>query len=758
MHVLAKLLKLTAWLASFLLAVVALTLLAIWWKPERLLNERNVSWAISRFAPHWKVEWEKFHWSFSPRGALGKDTALLLHDLCVRGPGVDACLPELALDLGFSIDGFSPRVTELRNLVVRAGKVRIETGGDTAQEPPSSPLPDLRVPRLGSLLPPQESLSKLGVLELSVEELELAPPDGPPLRAAARLVKPGREEPRFALVASLRQGKALAWKLDASATLENRQLEASGLVSGRASGLRLRAPFSADWGEELRLRLEPRLDTGGKRYRGKLALSASDSALGLEATSLRLPLSWRSHRLAANGCALTARLHEEKGYPEHSELHCSLHVSTTAKSAPVKEATVALEASTELGLGGNSVHADLDFTARSSQRLFRAKVEGGGRLNFDHAWRFTGVTRPRLTADASIPRFSAVRGLLAGSPWAVPAPFHVLEGEIALAARLEASEGDLLPFRVSLRTNLTGGGQSVVTETSALVQARGVFAGKPAFDVEAEAKLSDVALEAPPLRLESPPQATLDKRFGPRAPPAPKGENNVRWRAHVTSGKPVRIRASLLPEPLPFAVDLRLAHDHRPAGTVTLLPVPVEIFKKRARVEKVVFTLRESSEAVELDGLLIYRNPEALVRILLLGQASEPRVVLQSEPPLSESQIVSLLLFNKSVQELNEEEASSSASMGQALSDGAFGLFTLMFLSSTPIESVGYDPVSDSYSVRVRLGDRTTVSVASDFQGERQYAIRRRIGKRWAVTSELQREEDEGSSSLLTLLEWFNRF
>ncbi len=146
------------------------------------------------------------------------------------------------------------------------------------------------------------------------------------------------------------------------------------------------------------------------------------------------------------------------------------------------------------------------------------------------------------------------------------------------------------------------------------------------------------------------------------------------------------------------------------------------------------------------------------MRILILGTTKEPHVVFESDPPLSQQQVISLLLFNKSVQELNEEEASSSASLSQALADGAFGLFSLVFLSSTPIESVGYDPVSGVYSVRMRVDGKTTVSVASDLEGDRQYAIRRRIGKRWAIRTELQRNEHQGNTALLTLLEWFNRF
>lgn len=737
--------------------MVVLTLGAIWAKPERLLNENNVRRAASRFLPGWKVSWAEFHWSFGQKGWLEKTTDLRVRELCVRSDtgNLDTCLPELGIALGFSIAGLKPRITELSELVAQARHFRLRMA-KTPEDSPASPLPDLRLPRLSDFLPEKESLALLRRLEVSAEQLEIGTAGEEPLRGRLSLKKEGKT---IGLEARLKKARNLSLAVKAGVRLEENEAAVEGSISGLASGWRVRSPLSARWGERLSLSLRPELSRKGKAYSGTFELKATPAELFLTASKLKAPVYWRTHQLQTNNCTLRASLHEKEGYPERSELHCSLQLRAGSAGALVKEASISLRAEIALGRTGSNIHSDLDFEAGSTQELFRASAKGGGRLNFDRQWRFAGVSRPRLLADASVPRFSRLQGLLAGSPWAVPAPFHVLDGEIALHARLEESSGDLLPVRVELRTALRGGQQSLATSTSALVKARGLFHGKASFEIEADARLSDIALEAPPLRLESPPQATLDKRFqrGAADKKAP-GRSNVRWRLRVSNEKPVRIRTNLLPEPLPFAVELALAHDHRPSGTVTLLPVPVEVFKKRAQVEKITFTLRKSSDTAELDGLLTYRNPEALVRILLLGAAREPRVVLQSDPPLSESQIVSLLLFNKSVQELTEEEASSSASMGQALSDGAFGLFTLMFLSSTPVESVGYDPVSDTYSVRVRMDDKTTVSVASDFQGERQYAIRRRIGKRWAVSSELQRNEEEGASSLLTLLEWFNRF
>ena len=159
----------------------------------------------------------------------------------------------------------------------------------------------------------------------------------------------------------------------------------------------------------------------------------------------------------------------------------------------------------------------------------------------------------------------------------------------------------------------------------------------------------------------------------------------------------------------------------------------------------------------ELNGLITHRTPEVLIRVLLLGNTENIRVEFQSDPPLSEQQILAVFLYNKSLAELSEEEANSTQNLSQAMSEGALGLFSLFFLSSTPIQSVGYDPVTQNYSARVGLDDKTTLSVGSDFADVREFGLRRRLGGQWALRTELRQEENR-ADVVLTLIEWFKRF
>jgi hypothetical protein len=275
-----------------------------------------------------------------------------------------------------------------------------------------------------------------------------------------------------------------------------------------------------------------------------------------------------------------------------------------------------------------------------------------------------------------------------------------------------------------------------------------------------KSEFTDVALEAPPLALDHPPQAMLDRRFHAEPPPAfmpSKVKRAYNVLASLVTKNPVRIRTNLLPDEIPVALGLRLGSRLSLDGTVEIEPMPVKLFRRTANLRHLKFTFHDGLPAADLDGELTVQEPDITVRILILGNTGRPVLEFLSDPPLSRQQIVSVLLFNKSVDELDDSEAYSAGSFSQATADGALGLFAFFFLSGTPIESIAYDPVSETYSAKVRIGQKTSLSVGSDFGGGQQVELRRRLGGRWAVRTEVHSQQGE-PDSLLTLLEWFKRF
>lgn len=754
-------LKLFLFAASFVFAVILLTVAAIWAEPGRVLHEKNVKRALDRFAPELNAGWAGFRLRFEPRGWLGKRVELELDELCVKNsPRLNACVAKLRLDFSFSLSGFSPRITELTELQAHVRHLHVTTEKSGEGEA-GSPLPSLKLPAYPDFL---TGFPLSEVFELRVDQFSVGTEGDPhPLHGSLRLGRagpPAAGKMGLALEGKIAREGSLHLNLALKINATPSQAAVNGKIQGMISGWKVRSPIEGTWAAGIQAKLRPVLRKGSARpVNLSLTVDSTPERMLIQTGSIGLPALLPGRQLTARECGLSIQLDNKQGYPADTRIRCRLHASAPSYPSPVKELGAELESKIQFRVKASRLVAGFDLQLHSEHELFRAQISGSGQAELSPSMSLERLVNPVFVAEAKVPRFELLSEALRGSAYAVPAPFHSLSGTIDFRASLEKSSGRDLEFQVKLDSSLRSQQQSFVTTSAARVVITEAFSSRRFVSIDAQSNLANVQLEAPPLRLGEPPQAMLDKRFqaGAARRPAPKKEN-LTWKLALRTEQPLRIRTNLLAAPIPFAIDLRLAANRRPEGSVEVRPMPVEIFHRKAELEKVRLTFRQNTSSVELNGLLLYRNPEALVRILLLGNTAEPRVVFESEPPLSQQQVVSLLLFNKSVHELNEEEAASSSSMSQALADGALGLVSLLFLSSTPVESVGYDPVSDTYSVRVRLGSGTTASVASDFQGDRQYAIRRRLGRRWAVRTELQRDEERGNTALLTLIEWFNRF
>jgi hypothetical protein len=158
---------------------------------------------------------------------------------------------------------------------------------------------------------------------------------------------------------------------------------------------------------------------------------------------------------------------------------------------------------------------------------------------------------------------------------------------------------------------------------------------------------------------------------------------------------------------------------------------------------------------MDLDGLVVYKAADANISIRLLGTTQKPQVEFESDPPMNQADIVAMLLFGKSPNELDSDQQSSAANAQSAVANSAFGLASLYLLASTPVEYVGYDPVAKAYSVKFRLPGGATLQVGSAGQSG-AVQLRKRISKHLAIQSEFTSTQTQGNI-VTTLLEWYGR-
>jgi hypothetical protein len=772
------------WIGITLLALVLLVvgvLGAIWVRPEFLLNEKRARQAL-RYAPQdLKVDWKGFRLDFTRLGWRGKRTDLQLKDLCFSyGEQYKGCLPELHVDLSIEFRSLIPSIARIDSAVVQVSELEMRPGPEEKKASPTGPLPDLRAPSFEAFYPAALNPETLGKVSLVVEKFTMHSKEGPPLLAALKLEKqsaPGSADIPFSLTARAEQGKDLDIRLDGKAEIPGGSpvLAFRGAVKGRAAGFQTDVPLAFRWGKTLELQADPDLRQGRTRYATDVRLRWTQEQLRLDTGAMPIGAPMQNRRLEVERCNVNARLDSGKGHPEHTDLSCSfaLHARTKTKILPSVRTTLIGELKVN-PIDQDRVSADLTIKERGERPLLPSRLDARAQGEFNLT-QGTVIGTPKLgfTGFLGLDDLQRWIPILRGTPFAVPAPLNVLAGPVNLDIKLERVDGRKeLGLSAVITTNLQGGKQVLNTRGEAAIRVTDPFTPKRELFVDAKYILKDVRIEAPPMSLGLPPNAVPDSRFVTRAEMIAEEKARqaakydpglpVHWKLAISNEQPIRVGTNLLGNDVPIGVALNLDDKGAMTGDVQVLPMPVKLFSKTANVRNIKVSFLPKSDVPALDGVVVSKNPEVEIRILLLGNTNKPRVEFESDPPLSRDEIVQVLLFNKSLQELQaqavtEDEASSASNVSQAMSQGAFGLFSLFFLSSTPIQSVGYDPGSQTYNIRFKLGSKTTLAVGSDFGGRRELSVRRNLGGPWALRTELTQTEQR-PNVLLTMLEWFRRF
>jgi len=279
---------------------------------------------------------------------------------------------------------------------------------------------------------------------------------------------------------------------------------------------------------------------------------------------------------------------------------------------------------------------------------------------------------------------------------------------------------------------------------------------------EATFLLDEIALQLPRLEPARLPAVRLDSRIltseTGRPPSGSKAPRlAIRSALRVRTGKEALLYSNLAKTPIPLSLNVKFTQPQGAlAGTIQASSFHAEVFRRNAIVDHMRLLRRPDSRSGEIDGLILYDAHEAQVRIRLLGTTEKPHVVLESDPPMNESEILGLLLYGKSPNELDPDQQSTVANTQTAIADRAFGLASLYLFASTPIEYVGFDPASRTYTMKFRIPGGASLELGSSLEASRTVQVRKRIASHFAIQAQ-GRNTPEGNS-VGTFLEWFNRY
>ncbi len=402
----------------------------------------------------------------------------------------------------------------------------------------------------------------------------------------------------------------------------------------------------------------------------------------------------------------------------------------------------------------------LPIDGETFQLRSRSDINLSGRLK-GGAESMTGTVD--LDTQLLVPKFQNLVRRFAQTPWSIPAPLSPLDGLLScsIKGRIRIKAG-LVHMPVHCQSELDSSTQTLWVNAEGLIETRANQ--KPL--IQAAIVLEKVTLQLPKISLDEPiPQLVRDKRIVEiknaqlltEKTPLPVELNLT---IKTPEGRPLKLATHLAPVPIPIKIDVAITGDKPDtAGSISIDQYDVAFFKKKAFVEHLGVRLVKDQETPQLEGLVTFKDPDFKIDLKLSGTADSPFYTLESRPPRTQSEILSIILFGGGADELDLDNQRSVEDTRAAMVDGAIGLMSMYYLASTPIETVGYNPHTGLFRARVRLGQTLALTVGSDLGGSTQsIGLRKRLTENWSFETTAETDEETKSNHGLAMFRWGRRY
>lgn len=747
--------------------------------PSTVLNSRTLSFAVQKFGADYRPSWSALSFNIRSPSLLTKRAVLSMKDFCFDEThgAAKGCLSTFELDATIRL-GVRPffSVRRLERLAVHAGDLRLDS---TAK--PAAPTKK-KQPSSGALLPAWARGMALGTIDLNVPRAIVISSSGTTTAGIAAAFRSDSTAPLTAHAYTILEGTGAApgTRYDAHASLGSIQFREDRLVSLDATARLRGGGLTADARAKIEHKDGDRLKLTGSAwaaYRGRsfnARLEGEGRKDGGRATfgaTVSDPKS-KISSAALKGCKAEAALSRKTGFLERADLDCKIMLRPAPfGSGPGPKPK---DLSGTLAVHGRT-HAKASsagrFETRVDLKLGPVKGYGGFSLaaNADLAGPAGGsfIEERRASVKAVIGSFGGLVRFFDGTEYAVPAPLNALDGTVEIAAGFAGRAGDeRQTVEFSAKTELASAKQALITALKGTAVSR--RDAVPALKVEVDVGLKRIVLQLPYLEIKGASAPMADRRIktgepkrdaavdAARAGTAAKPASAVDYDVRVHTETPIVLSSNLIRSPVPISLSL-FARPEGLSGTVRVESFDMEVFRQNARIDHITLTPAPKGAETALDGKIIYKRNDVTVNILLLGTTAKPTVVFESDPPMTQNELVALVLYGKMPNELDSDQKASAGNATAAMTNGAFGLASLYLFASTPVDSVGYDAATQSYQVKFKLPGGATLAVGSNLQESKTLSLRKRLARHWELQTEAGNASGEGSA-ITTFLQWFQRY
>jgi hypothetical protein len=494
-------------------------------------------------------------------------------------------------------------------------------------------------------------------------------------------------------------------------------------------------------------------------------------------STLDLLATAKDRRLHVHDCAI--ELSSEHGSKTYRDLsvHCPLDVDLPAipASLPKTDFPKQIALTIDSKINGSLFPFDPSQNLKGSLDLrmepFETSVfKGRGEIDTQFNGKpkpgklwpelWSGDLKTDINIALSIEHFQKLNRSLRGTPYEVPAPFAILKGDVTFKSKGAIDPAKIgesqLPFDLS--STLRAPTEDFVTQTKGEVSING-----KEIRVDLDVLLSNIRIALPKISIAGVPRLTPDGRISRNLPsnkPQKRAAQSVHYSVHVHTPPqaPIRITSNLTQQAIPIGVDVSMTDRKPPSGKISIEPFPLKLFQRDVALKKFDLDLSQPIKNSTVDGLIDVNYVDYDIHVQVVNTVDKPKVILTSDPPLPDDEILSVLLFGNPPDELDADQTSSVGNTQAAITDGAIGLASLYTLASTPIQSVGYDPSTGTVTAKVKLGKGTSLNLGAQENQLAQTGIRQRLGGHWSIETDLNNPTDPENRTLSALLVWSLRY
>ncbi len=396
-----------------------------------------------------------------------------------------------------------------------------------------------------------------------------------------------------------------------------------------------------------------------------------------------------------------------------------------------------------------------------SNKLFSADVGATLKIfNDKKVWLY----EPAVDSQIVVHSFQGLRQFLDAKNILIPAPLSALDGTMTFTARgpiamKVVDKNTQFTLASAFKVDLSSKNQKVdlttdMKFTAALDLRRA--------DVDVNLKIQKLRLEMPPFDpIYGIPKAGRDARIQmqPPQPPNPKGfKLYVHLNAATAAPGSIQLLSKLAEPLIPVTLEL-----HRPTADAMQGSIRLEPFKVNY-LHRILFVDAFRLDLAELDdgefpiaGDFHIEQTDYKVMIHVGGTTKVPQINLSSDPYLERADIISVLLYDRTNDQLVSGDAETVGGVQAAMADRAIGLFGLWAFATTPIRSFSYNAVTKVYTATVALGGGATAGVGTSWDQNASLEVRKRVSKRWVLTASWAPSEDQHEVGKV-VLQWEKRF